>query len=91
MKRDTTVRAYLDPNAAPGKRATLETYLSFFDEDLQAALFLQEALRRQSLVAHFRALLDVGVAQHVVDDAHRLALRSQSAAPASPSALRASN
>lgn len=59
-------------------RATLAAYLRFFDEDLQAALFLQETLRRfwpqlpatlrrQSLIAHFRALLDVGVAQSVVD------------------------
>ncbi len=59
-------------------RATLAAYLRFFDEDLQAALFLQETLRRfwpqlsatlrrQSLIAHFRALLDVGVAQCVVD------------------------
>jgi AcrR family transcriptional regulator len=59
-------------------RATLAAYLRFIDEDLQAALFLQEtlrrffpqlpaALRRQSLLAHLRALLEVGVAQKVIE------------------------
>jgi TetR/AcrR family transcriptional regulator, repressor of fatR-cypB operon len=59
-------------------RATLASYLCFFDADLQAALFLQEslrrlwpqmpaALRRQSLIAHLRALLEAGVAQNRVD------------------------
>jgi TetR/AcrR family transcriptional regulator, repressor of fatR-cypB operon len=59
-------------------RATLAGYLRFIEADLQAALFLQEtlrrfwpqlpaALRRQSLIAHFRALLKVGVAQGAID------------------------
>jgi len=59
-------------------RDTLAAYLRFMDEDLQAALFLQEtlrrffpqlpaALRRQSLLAHLRALLEVGVAQKVIE------------------------
>lgn len=63
----------------PGQlRDTLAAYLRFIDDDLQAALFLQEtlrrfwpqlpaALRRQSLIAHLRALLEVGVAQKVID------------------------
>lgn len=60
-------------------RATLTAYLRFFDEDLQAALFVQEtlrrfwpqmpaAVRRQSLIAHFRALLQAGVVQNAIDE-----------------------
>ena len=64
-------------------RSTLSAYLRFFDQDVQAALFFQEnlrrfwphlpvKLRRQSLIAHFDALLDVGVTQEVLDtDEHR--------------------
>ena len=59
-------------------RATLAAYLRFIDEDLDAALFFQETLRqfwprlpatlrRQSLMAHLRKLLDVGVAQKHID------------------------
>jgi AcrR family transcriptional regulator len=59
-------------------RATLAAYLRFFDEDLDAALFFQETLRqfwpqlpaplrRQSLMAHLRTLLEVGVAQKHID------------------------
>jgi AcrR family transcriptional regulator len=59
-------------------RATLASYLRFIDEDLDAALFFQETLRqfwphlpatirRQSLMAHLRRLLAVGVAQNHID------------------------
>lgn len=59
-------------------RATLAAYLRYFDEDLEAALFFQEnlrrfwpqlppALRRQSLLAHLRALLAAGSTQAVID------------------------
>ncbi len=59
-------------------RATLGAYLRFFDEDVQAALFFQENLRRfwpqlpatlqrRSIIAHLRALLDVGIIQGALD------------------------
>jgi len=75
--RDSLPTVNDDPFAGQ-LHATLAAYLRFIDEDLQAALFLQEtlrrffpqlpaALRRQSLLAHLRALLDVGVAQKVID------------------------
>jgi TetR/AcrR family transcriptional regulator, repressor of fatR-cypB operon len=59
-------------------RATIDVYLRFIDEDLPAALFFQETLRRfwpqlsaaqrrGSLIAHFRELLAAGTAQRVVD------------------------
>ena len=58
-------------------RDTIAVCLRFFDEDLSAALYFQEnlrrlwpqlpdALRRQSVLAHFRALLNAGVAQGAV-------------------------
>jgi AcrR family transcriptional regulator len=63
---------------SPQLAATLAAYLRFFDEDLRAALFFQDSLRRfwpqlpaslrrRSLIAHMRALLDVGVSQGIVD------------------------
>src|SRR5215470_17351340 len=66
-------------------RRTIAAYLAFFDEDLTAALYFQEnlrrlwpqlpeAARRQSLFAHFRALIKAGIAQGKVsaDDDPRL-------------------
>lgn len=66
-------------------RDAVAAYLAFFDADLKAALYFQENLRRlwpqlpdslrkRSLIAHFHALLKVGVAQKVVssDDDPRL-------------------
>lgn len=58
-------------------RRTLAVYLTLFDQDLNAALYFQENLRRlwprlpeelrsQSLIAHFRSLLQVGREQEVV-------------------------
>jgi TetR/AcrR family transcriptional regulator, repressor of fatR-cypB operon len=60
-------------------RTTIAVYLRFIDEDLPAALFFQETLRRfwpqlpaaqrrGSLLAHFRALLAAGTAQRVIDE-----------------------
>lgn len=66
-------------------RDIVAAYLAFCDQDLKAALYFQENLRRlwprlpddlrrQSLLAHFHALLKVGVAQGAVsaDDDPRL-------------------
>jgi len=66
-------------------RRTIAAYLAFFDEDLTAALYFQENLRRlwpqlpegsrkQSLFAHFRALIKAGTAQGDIsaDDDPRL-------------------
>jgi AcrR family transcriptional regulator len=66
-------------------RRTVAAFLAFCDEDPGAALYFQEnlrrlwpqlpdALRKQSLLAYFHALLKVGVAQGVVsaDDDPRL-------------------
>lgn len=61
-------------------RGTLDACLTFFDEDLSAALYFQDnlrrlwpqlpdALRRQSVLAHFRGLLKVGTAQGAVSAA----------------------
>ncbi len=58
-------------------RCTLAAYLVFFDQDMIAALYFQENLRRlwpllpadlrsQSLIAHFHSLLQVGGEQKVV-------------------------
>ena len=58
-------------------RDTVAACLAFFDEDLSAALYFQQNLRRlwpqlsddlrrQSVLAHFRALLKVGAAQGAV-------------------------
>ena len=58
-------------------RDTLAAYLDFFDEDLKAALYFQENLRRlwprlpagvrrRSLLKHFGLLLETGVAQGAV-------------------------
>jgi TetR/AcrR family transcriptional regulator, repressor of fatR-cypB operon len=59
-------------------RRTLAAYLAFMDEDLEAALYFQENLRRfwlevppaqrrRSPVAQMRRLLAVGIAQRAVD------------------------
>lgn len=58
-------------------RSTLDSYVAFIDDDLHAALYFQEnlrrffpalpdSLRRRSMLAHLRALLQAGIAQGVV-------------------------
>jgi len=62
-------------------RRTIAAYLAFFDEDLTAALYFQENLRRlwpqlpeasrkPSLLSHLRALVKAGVTQGAVSSDH---------------------
>jgi len=82
--QSTLPRIDAEPFAGQVRR-TIAAYLAFFDEDLTAALYFQENLRRlwpqlpeasrkHSLLAHFRALIKAGVTQGVVsaDDDPRL-------------------
>ena len=82
--RSTVPRIDSEPFAGQLRR-TIAAYLAFFDEDLTAALYFQENLRRlwpqlpeasrkQSLLTHLRTLIKAGVTQGVVssDDDPRL-------------------